>query len=99
MDDDTLPRLVRVPLAGYIDVLIDSQIEVKIHSGWGEPTEFETAACDAASTVMGDFFDAARQAKVKDPTEFEWMIEAYPKITSGNMLHAECNEVEDMGCE
>lgn len=99
MSEDTLPRVVRVPLAGYIDVEIDPEIEVRISQGWGDHTEYEEAATEAASNAMGKFFDAAQAAQVKHPTEFEWSIEAYPKIVSGNMLHVDCNAVEDLGCD
>lgn len=99
MTDNQIPRVVRVPLGGYIDVEIDPTIEVRTGAGWGDSTEFEAAAVEAAQDAIGKFFEGARDAQVPHPTDFEWSIEAYPKLTSGNMLHVDVNSVEDLGCD
>ena len=93
MSNDTPKRLVSVPIAGYIMVEIDGSIEPKNSMGWDEPTAFEQAATEAADTLLAD---------LEFPTEIrysvaEWGINAYAKISAGNLLYVDLNTVSDEG--
>ncbi len=96
-EDNDMPRLVRVPIAGYIDVEIDPSIAVETSSGF-DSTRFEEAAVEAAGTAIEVYFENATRAKVPLPAG-EWSMEPMARISAGNIFCGECNEVEDHGTE
>lgn len=98
MTDTDNPRIVRVPIAGYIEVEIDPTIEVRTSTGWDSATEFEEAACEAADEAMSQFFTAAREAKVRD-VAIDWYVQSHHAIVRGNLCYAEQNSVDDMGTD
>ena len=91
-DSDKPKRLVKVPIAGYVLVEIDADIEVAESMGWDDPTPFEAAAISAANDAL-----AADKFPHNYDEIFEWSIEAHHRLVSGNILHAECNEISDEG--
>ena len=94
MSNDTPKRLVKVPIAGYIMVEIDGSIEPENSIGWDEPTAFEQAATEAADTMLADLQFATDE--IRWSVE-EWNINAYAKISAGNLLYVDLNEVSDEG--
>ncbi len=84
----TRKHTARVPFAGWVDVEFEFDGDPKTSTGWGEATEWEYAALEAAWKITLGIEG--------EPEPPEWNYEYLVKITSGNALHVDQNGIEPL---
>lgn len=81
--------VVQVPIAGYVSVFIETDIEPVLSAGWDPATEFEQNAIQKVAGFLGAF----QIPPLLDHGVEEWDLYPYHKLVAGNANFVDCTEI------